>query len=335
MERGLILTTQPGWAFATLAELRAMEFGDYLEFHHRDSTVSLEDGSDLDPDLLDTPAEVYGRVLIARASDKVDATQELMKLLRPTVLKQAVLNWLPAVKGTRPRRYSVICEGLGQTEIRRPDLAKALEEVVHEGFPNWQRSNDKSVRIFCKADPFFAFVGVQIHTNLSGDGAGLPGALRRHLGSGLLQLAGVSEDSTVIDPFMGSGTVLDAALRLYGVDKAIGLEVDQAVLAIAKRKLTYSNASLLLSSFEKLDFDLVNEKTKLVTNVPFGIRFERVKTARLIDFLRKCSRAGATITMLTSREQGAEVSRALQLSRKNVIVMGQPACILYTKSQSS
>ena len=332
MQSGLILTTQPGWAFATLAELRAMEFNDYMEFHHRDSTISLDDGSELDPDLLDTPAEVFGRVLIAAASDKADATQQLVKLLRPSVFKQAIVDWLPAVQGSRHRRYSVICESLGQTEIKRPDLARAIEEAVITGFPNWQRSSDKSVRIFCKADPFFAFVGVQIHTNLSGDGAGLPGSLRRHLGSGLLQLAGVDEDSTVLDPFMGAGTILDAAIQYYGVDKVIGMEIDKTAFAVAKRKLTYQNTTLLLSSFDKLDFDLVNDQTKLVTNVPFGIRFEKVETERLIGFLGKCTKTGATVTMLTSREQGTDISRALKLQRKNVIVMGQPACILYTKA---
>jgi predicted RNA methylase len=331
VERGLILTTQPGWAFATLAEFRAMEFNDYVEFHHRDSTIVLTDGSGLDPDLLDTPAEVHGQVLVASANGKADATQQLVGLLRPARMKQAVLDWLPMVKGTRPRRYSVVCEALGQTAVRRPALAQAIDEGVRAALPNWRRSSDSAVRIFCKADPFFAFVGVQIHTNLQGDDSRLPGSLRRHLASGLLQLAGVDEDSTVLDPFMGGGTILDAAMRIYGAERAIGIEVDVAAYAIAERRLANASVSLLASSFDELDLGLIDLKTKLVTNVPFGVQFERVETARLIDFLRKCSQAGATITALTSREQGSEVSRALRLQRKNVIVLGQPASILYTR----
>ena len=65
-----------------------------------------------------------------------------------------------------------------------------------------------------------------------------------------------------------------------------------------------------------------------MTNVPFGEQFERVDTKRLVQFLRECSHAGARITMLGSREQGARVAASLRLKRKNVIVMGQQATIV-------
>ena len=330
--RPLIITTQPGWAFATLSELRAAGIGeDYVGFHHRDSTLTCPDGLSSTVKSLRTPAEVFGQVASAGPRRAEDATRQLVRMLRPNAVKRAVLDLLPDVEGTRSRRYSVTCETLGRTDVRRQDLAQQVEQAVRAAFPRWQRSNAQSVRIFCKADPSFAFVGVQLHSNLGDDDSGRPGALRRHLACGLLQLAGVDPDSLVLDPFMGTGGILDAALRLYHAHGVIGFEVDPAACDIAERRLADLNASIFGASFETLDTALIDSRTRLVTNIPFGAQFERVDTAKLVQVLRACTEKGARITMLASREQGGRVGAALGLRRKNVIVMGQPAVILYER----
>ena len=249
--------------------------------------------------------------------------------MRPDTVKRAVLDLLPDVKGTRSRRYSVACEALGRTSVRREDLAQQVEQVFRAAFPGWRRSSDHAVRIFCKADPEFAFVGVQLHSNLGDDDLGRPGALRCHLACGMLQLAGVEADSLVLDPFMGTGTILDAAMRPYQARVAIGFEIDSAACDIAERKLAGSRASVIRASYETMDIGLIDSRTRIVTNIPFGNQFKRIDTDKLVRVLRACSNAGARITLLASRKQGAHLSAALGLRRKNVIVMGQPAAILY------
>lgn len=329
--RPLIITTQPGWAFATLSELRG-EGGEgeaHARFHHRDSTLVCNDGLPTPLEDLRTPAEVFGEVASARSRRGDDATRQLVRLMRPDAVKRAVLDLLPDVKGTRPRRYGIACETLGRTTIRRQDLAQQIEQAFSAAFPGWRRSSDRAVRIFCKADPEYAFVGVQLHSNLGDDDSGRPGALRRHLACGLLQLAGVDPDSIVLDPFMGTGAILQAALRSYQARAAIGFEVDPAACDIAERRLAGAKVSVIRASYETLDIGLIDSRTRIVTNIPFGSRFERVNTEKLVPVLRSCSDAGARITMLASRQQGAHLGRALGLRRKNVIVMGQPAAILY------
>lgn len=328
--RPLVITTQPGWAFATLSELRAEGGGErYVQFHHRDSTLACRDVFSAPPKSLRTPAEVFGEVVSAASSRGQDATRHLTRLMRPDAMKRAVLNLLPAVEGTRPRRYTIACETLGRTSVRRQDLARQVEQVFRSAFPGWRRASDHAVRIFCKADPDFAFVGVQLHSNLGEDDSGRPGALRRHLACGLLEIAGVDADSLVLDPFMGTGAILDAAIRLYQARAAIGFEIDSAVSDIAERRLSGRNVSIIRASFETVDAGLIDTQTRIVTNIPFGNQFERVDTKKLVQVLRACSGSGARITMLASREQGAGLSAALGLRRKNVIVMGQPATILY------
>ena len=258
-----------------------------------------------------------------------DATRRIVKLVRPTAVKRAVLDLLPDVKRTRPRRYSIVCETLGRTTIRRQDLAQQIEQVFRVAFPGWRRSSDHAVRIFCKADPDFAFVGVQLHSNLGDDNSGRPGALRRHLACGLLQLAGVDAESVVLDPFMGTGAILDAALRQYQARAVVGFEVDSAACDIAERRLAGTAVSIIRASYETLDIGLIDSRTRIVTNIPFGSQFERVNTEKLIPVLRACSHAGARITILASREQSSHLGRALGLRRKNVIVMGQTAAILH------
>ena len=154
-------------------------------------------------------------------------------------------------------------------------------------------------------------MGVQLHSNLGDDDSGRPGALRRHLACGLLQLAGVDADSLVLDPFMGTGAIPDAAISLYQARSAIGLEVDSAACDIAERRLPGENVTIFRASFETLDTGLIDSHTRIVTNIPFGNQFERVDTEALVRVLLACSRAGARITMLASREQGAKISAAL------------------------
>ena len=328
--RPFVITTQPGWAFATLSELRAAgDIERYINFHHRDSTLTCRDGLPTSPQDLRTPAEVFGEVVSTTSRRGEDATRHLVRLMRPDAVKRAVLDLLPDVKGTRPRRYSVACETLGRTTVRRQELAQQVEQVFRAAFPGWRRTSDRAVRIFCKADPDFAFVGVQLHSNLGDDDSGRPGALRLHLACGLLQLACVDADSLVLDPFMGTGAILETGTRLYQASAAIGFEVDPAACDIAERRLAGRSVSVYRQSFETLDTGLIDSRTRIVTNIPFGNQFERVDTEALVRVLLACSRAGARITMLASREQGAKISATLGLRRKNVIVMGQPATILY------
>ena len=172
-------------------------------------------------------------------------------------------------------------------------------------------------------------MGVQLHSNVGDDDSGRSGALRSHLACGLLQLAGVGANSLVLDPFMGTGSILDAAVGLYGARAVVGCEIDAAAYDISERRLAGTNVSLFHTSFESLDTGPIDSRTRIVTNIPFGNQFERVDTEKLVRFLRACSKAGARITLLASREQGPRLGAALGLRRKNVIVMGQRAVILY------
>ena len=55
----LFLITQPGWAFATLAELHSWGVAGYVSFRHRDSSLNLLDGTPPSPVI--SPADTVPR----------------------------------------------------------------------------------------------------------------------------------------------------------------------------------------------------------------------------------------------------------------------------------
>ena len=119
----LFLTTQPGWAFATLAELRRRGNAGHLTFWHRDSSIIADSHASLLSDKLATPAEVFGCIIGIEAKVQDDATALLHRRLSPASLKQAVLCWLPSLRNTQRRRYSITAEVYGTTSLHRRSLA--------------------------------------------------------------------------------------------------------------------------------------------------------------------------------------------------------------------
>lgn len=348
----VFLTTQPGWAFATLAELRAWGVEERIEFHHRDSTLALP-AEALPTQRLVTPADTHGALAEGYAAGQWDATRTLVDELWRTPIARGVEWWRGPPKAQARRRaqtWTVAAEVWGETQVQRRTLADAARQAVRAGLPSWREAppgeaDRADVRLAVKADTQAAVLGVQLTSNLAEARGGRVGALREHLACGLLSVAGLAPGApgagrretelTVADPFAGSGTILAAAARHYGVRRLVGAEVDRNALREARRRIEGRGAALDVrpGSFEALDGGTIAEGAYLVSNLPFGERFEQVETGRLVAFLREVAPRLAGVALLMAREQGAEVGRSLGLRVKNVIVLGQPAAIAYGTSQ--
>ena len=329
----LFITTQPGWAFATLAELRARGVADHVPFYHRDSSLVLADRPEFLSRKLVTPAEVFGSLLNADATETEDATDILGRQLNVATLKEQVLAWLPKTQAGHLRRYSLTTETYGKTSLRRQDLAETINAAIGQAFPRWRRSGDRGLRILCKADPQNAILGVQLYSNMNSKSDGISGSLRAHLACGLLTLAGVGPGDTVLDPFMGTGTILNMAAGAFGATACIGLEIDQESFNVAKRRLAGDVSTLFHNRFQDFDPSTLTRGTRLVSNIPFGVQFEAVPTARLVQYIRDCEVRGAQSTLLISRGQAKALAAEMGYRIKNVLVLGQPASILYASSR--
>ena len=326
----LFITTQPGWAFATLAELRSLGVVAYASFYHRDSSIVLPENDTLRSHRLATPDNVYAGLAKAEATKRQDATEALRNQLQSSAFKGQLAPLLEPVGGAGQSRYSITTEVHGNTVVHRRQLSDLIENGLANALPRWRRTGaSEGVRLFCKADPQIAILGLQRYSNLPGDDSERAGSLRGHLARGLLTIADVQKGDVVFDPFAGTGTVLKMARDLYHADACIGLEVDAEAYRIAKRRLDDPSVSLVNSSFEEFNVSRLPAGTKLVSNVPFGMRFARVPTKKLVRFMRRPALRGAPVALLMSREQADEMVRPLRAKRRNVLVLGQPASILY------
>ena len=327
-DRSLLVTTQPGWTFATLAELRSRGERSYMPSFHRDSSLVIGGDSPGSKDLL-TPASVFGSLLLTEATATDDSTTVLRRRLSPVSLKEQVLQWLPRMQNANPRRYAIATEVYGQTSLRRREISDLLETTLGSAFPRWKRTGAQGARFVCKADPRVAVLGVQLYSNLGGGDDQRPGSLRAHLAAGLLTMAGVGPGDAVFDPFMGTGTILKMAREGFMAGSCVGLEVDSEAYGIAAQRLDDGVSSLNVS-FEDFDAHSLPKGVKLVSNLPFGRRFAQVPSRQLTRLIESGPLDGARAALLMSRQQAKEIAPARGFRRKNVLVLGQPATILYS-----
>ena len=332
MKGAYFLTTQPGWAFATLRELRGLGVSGRVAFHHRDSSLITPPVKDLDSARLFTSAGVHGCLAEFTPAGRVDAVGELARRLHSGRLKEAILRWLPLAEKTASRRFSVSTELYGRTSMRRDALHRRVSRTVAAAFPRWRLSRREGVQLVCKADAEKAVLGLQLYSNLGGEQDGRPGALRSHLACGLLTVAGVEVGDSVFDPFMGSGTILDMAANVYGAGLAVGLEVDGDAYHAARARLAGRKSTLVNAPFEDFDYGALPAGSRLVSNVPFGVRFTQVRTAALLRLIRRPELSRSPTALLLSRDQASPVAAETGMRRKNVLVLGQPASILYGKA---
>ncbi len=332
MRQEWYLTTQPGWTMASSWELRTRGIDGQVTSCHRDSTLLA--ALPLPHDQLLTPASVFGCLLDANATGTEDATVVFARRLEPEALKTAALTWLTHVKGPRRRSYCILSEVYGETASTRKTLATAVGMALRHAFPHWKRTAADGLRFSCTADPQTALLGLQLYTNLSRHTEGREGTLRDHLACGLLVLARVQPQDVVLDPFMGTGTILRMAATRFKVRSCMGLEIDPRVYALAQEQLAGTDAKLVQGSYERIHRAQVPKRVKVVSNLPFGVKFPRIPTDSLVQFLFRELEPEA-VSLLMSRDQAKAFRTIGGLAMKNVLVLGQPASIVYSLTPTS
>ncbi len=135
--------------------------------------------------------------------------------------------------------------------------------------------------------------------------------------------------NTVFDPLMGTGTILGMAADRYGAALGIGLEVDADAYRAALTRLAGRRTTLVNAPFEDFDYTSLPVGSRLVSNLPFGVRFAQVRTAALLRLIRRRELSGSPAALLLSRGQADRITTETGMRRKNVLVLGQPASILY------
>ncbi|MGC8662126.1 MAG: methyltransferase domain-containing protein [Nitrososphaeria archaeon] len=75
----------------------------------------------------------------------------------------------------------------------------------------------------------------------------------------MLSLGGASSSSIVYDLGCGDGSIVEAAARDYKVKKAVGIEIDKKLCAIARSKVSkLENAVIINASYDEVDISEAN-----------------------------------------------------------------------------
>ena len=241
-----------------IAELRATGVPGRFPVCHRGSSVvvpELRGRRAAELNGLATPATVYRLLSDAQAAGRGDALSAVLGALRSAAIKESIVLALPGSGGRGQRRYSVATEIYGRISANRRQLAAVIDGRIRAAFPRWKRSPDAGARFLCKADPEYAVLAVQTATNLSADQGLRAGSLREHLAASLLTLAKTAPGTTVLDPFMGTGTILKVAARRFGAATCYGLEVSPDAFRIARRRLSGVPSKLFNTRFEDFPLD--------------------------------------------------------------------------------
>ena len=326
-----LLTTQPGWDVAVIAELRARGVPGHYPVYHRGSSVVVPELRRRAPAVLNdlaTPATVYRILLDARAAGGGDVLSTVLRALRSTAIKEPIIAALHGSGGRGLRRYAIATEVYGRMSVNRKQVAAGVDAAVKAAFPRWKWAPDAGARFLCKADPEYAVLAVQTATNLSADEGLRAGSLREHLAASLLTLARAAPGATVFDPFMGTGTILKLAARRFGAANCYGLDVSPEAFRLARERLAGTPAQLFNTRFEDFDLERLPAPARLVSNVPFGHQFSRPSFRHLVKLIGAPAFAGGHVALLMSRDQAREVAAATRLRVCNVVVFGQPAAIV-------
>ncbi len=330
MRSEVYLNTQPGWTIATSMELQARGIEDQISTYHRDSSLLVAASSSLMHTRLLTPAEVCGCLLHVQRDQESDPSERLARKLDPKRLKDEILSWLPWTENAQRRQYCIVCEVYGRTSHSRKKLSTLIGLALRDAFPRWKQTAADGLRFSCKADPNACLLGIQLYTNLSRDGEHRPGTLREHLACGLLTMADVRPGDVVLDPLAGTGTILHMAWQRFDVRLCFGIEIDAAAYQMARTRLAGTTTRLFHGAFEQWHIPDLPEPLKVVSNLPFGITYRRAQTNRLVQFIFNGLKPAA-VALLMSREQADEFQTISDLDRKNVLVLGQPASIVYRR----
>lgn len=311
--------------------MRSRHVREVASLAHRDSSLVVPAVPALLDRRLITPASVHGLVAAADTSDGLDATEVLRRRLRGPDFGERLDHWLSiaAPRAAGRATFSLETEIRGETAVRRHALADLVRREVARRFAHWDESKDGDVRLLCKADPNAALLGVQLYTSLRSEPGIRAGALREHLACSLLALARVAPGDAVVDPFMGTATILRAARERFAAGACIGAESDPAAFRLARGALRADGSRLHLGSFEGVDVGSLSNGVRLVSNLPFGARFHRAPTTRLVEFMLQLGARLDGVALLADREQAIRLGQALGARVKNVLVLGQPASIVY------
>jgi 23S rRNA G2445 N2-methylase RlmL len=239
--------------------------------------------------------------------------------IRAAVLGSYHLEWalqararlVPGSRAGRRLKFRVVARMAGEHEFRRVDLKRAVENGLTErGDHAWhldEQQADVEIWAMLNGDEFMAAI------RLSGDSlrhrgykiADRPGSLRLAVAAALAWLSDPHDDDIVLDPVCGVGTILIERAALGRYRMLLGGDHDPDALAAARTNVGPRYKPIELRAWDAAALPLADHSvTKIVTNLPWGMRFgshrdNRRLYRRMLAEFRRVIVPGGRIVLLT------------------------------------
>src|SRR5262249_36553032 len=185
----------------------------------------------------------------------------------------------PGARAGRRLRFRVIARLAGDHGFRRIDLKRAIERGIEERPDHTWRLDEDAAEV--EFWPTMIERELILTIRLSDERmrhreykiAHREGSLRPAVAAALAWLSAPDDDDIVFDPFCGVGTILIERAHLGRYRKLIGSDHDPAALRAARENAGPRYKPLQLEAWDAGSIPLPdNSVTKIVTNLPWGIR---------------------------------------------------------------
>jgi tRNA (guanine6-N2)-methyltransferase len=224
---------------------------------------------------------------------------------------QARARLMPGSRAGRRLRFRVVARMAGEHEFRRVDFKRAVEHGLAErGDHAWhldEQQAEVEIWAMLNGDEFIAAIRLS-DDRLRHRGykiADRPGSLRPAVAAALAWLSEPRDDDVVLDPVCGVGTILIERAELGRYRMLLGGDHEPEALAAARINVGPRYKPIELRVWDAASLPLEDRSvTKIVTNLPWGMRFgshrdNRRLYRRMMAEFRRVIVPGGRIVMLT------------------------------------
>jgi 23S rRNA G2445 N2-methylase RlmL len=159
------------------------------------------------------------------------------------------------------------------------------------------------------------------------------GSLHPPVAAAMVRLAGVEEDTAVIDPCCGAGTILLEARLTAPTATLIGRDLDPGAIAAAERNGAGLGIDWALGDASAID-PSIRCVDRIITNPPWGVRRAAGNLdAFLSEWRRVINPLGTLVVLLDEGQQSAITNHPhwLVMARYPVSVAGRHPCIFLAR----
>jgi tRNA G10 N-methylase Trm11 len=257
------------------------------------------------------------------------------------VTREAVLHGLTVKNAAfQPRKpktpsYNAFVKQSGDSEVFRRDIAERIVRSLDAAFPRWNLRDPASVEIWGFHIEGVLRAGLRLSSRDLRSRGEAPiereGALRPTIAAAMAFEARLRDDSTIVDPMCGAGSLLREAARRVPNAKLMGGDQDPEALATAARTLRSTSAKLIEWDARALPLPDAHADA-ILCNLPFGRQYSSPEANRaiypgLMNEWWRVLKPGGRMILLSADEESllaavAELPGAVSHSVGRVRVLG-------------